>query len=251
MRAFSATLLLLLGYCNAVRGAPPSDVETTLRREVKSYRLSGVASIEALTRAASEFKIPMGIELFDADGAKQVNVSLDKTTVRDLVRAILDSIGSYEMRPDGDILHIYPRNVFKDERNFLNIRLKSFESKNDFVITANRRFHAQVRMIVAPRVPADTGTGSAGSVATGLGDKRVDLSLKDKTVRDVLDALSRPADYKVWIVVHSSAAPLTRGGYWRSRFVTREASETESQPVWTLIRWGYDPINNRYRDASK
>ncbi len=109
--------------------------------------------------------------------------------------------------------------------------------KNEFVRFASNDLRVRVGRIIRP--PTQPGLGIAGTMATGMGDRKVSFTLVNAKVRDILDKLSLAADFKLWIVTYPESRTLTKSGFRRTASLyTNNVVPDEEQPVWALLQWG-------------
>lgn len=222
-----------------------------LHRPVKSYRLSAPSFISALTQAAAEFRVPIGIEWIRSDASlRAVECTAKDTDVEGLLRQIVALMPGYELDTNHATVHVYPSGAYRDDSDFLNLKIHGLNVRDQYVRAASRTLQLQVRELMRPVVSMDARPhGSAGHVATGLGDKRVNIALGPSTVRDALDALLAPAAFKIWIVTYPASPKLTKGGFKRAESAfSPEPLPDDQQPVWDLLRWGVDPSTGQMHE---
>jgi len=240
------SILLTLLLCRASAADPRQDVgqlERRLQAPVREYDLSEASFVEALIRVANDFHLPMGIEWArEPTSLKNVNLSLRKTTVQQIVEYLVKNQSGYDFSLEkGVIVHVFPRGLVQDRKNFLNLRVEKFEVRNDFVRFADRRLRELASRVVSPR-GRTPGAGEGGSMATGMGDRRVTFELHNATYRDVLDALSLAGDFNLWMVTFSADGSVTPTGFRRTVSPRAGTIVPDSeQPFWELLMWGQKP----------
>jgi hypothetical protein len=117
----------------------------------------------------------------------------------------------------------------------LDLRIGSFEVRNEFVERASRRLQTQAGYVMVPRPVV----GTAGSFVTSPGDGRISFLLPDATIRDVLDRLCRAAGLGIWIVAYPPQLTKTPGGFFRTASIYNDSPiEDEGQPTWDILPWG-------------
>jgi hypothetical protein len=169
--------------------------------------------------------IPMGIELAPRPmpderlrSRRQVaTVSFPPNayvTVQDVLTRMLQAVPGYEAFMDGSVVAVAPRDLRGDDRHFLNRRIASFDVKDVALKDA-------LRAAWSMRLPAgDGGVGSTGQRSSGGGGgmargadmdlrfqrreavlaRHVSLSLRNATLRQVLDRLAEQSGEFVWTV---------------------------------------------------
>jgi hypothetical protein len=243
---FLAVLLLQVPLASH----PSTESETLegkLRVRLRHYTLDEETFLQALTRFAAEFEIPVGIEWSRTPATLQrVRVSWQDVTVHQVIESLVRSQPGYDFEISGGIVHIHPRETLGDARNFLNLGIDQFEVNNEFVGMASRRLRERIRRTLGHSRPPKPGVGEAGSMATGLGDRKISLKLQNVAVRHVLDKLILVADFRVWIVTYSPTA-LTESGFRQVSSPEGNLLPEREQPVWSLLVWSYDPILRVFR----
>lgn len=228
--------------------AEPDALERKLGSRVEEFTLAEDSLLQALARVAAEFEIPMGIELEKTpQESGRVFLSWRRVTLREILESLVKASPNYRLYVNNGVVHVMPRSALSDKRSFLNLPVRELEVKDEFVGLAARRLALQIRQRVSPRPTPPAGSGEAGSIATGMGDRRVSFKLENVTVRDALDALIGAADFKVWIVTYAADLPPARTGFRRTISVHNEQIPEDQQPVWDLLLWGYDPVRRSMR----
>ena len=246
----SSLLVMLLLQVGLATEAPMQGerLQKRLEAKVEEYTLSEDSFLQALTRVASEFEIPMGIEWVRSPGTiRKIQISWHDGTVHEILQSLVKSQPGYELQITNGVVHVFPRSARADRRSFLNLPIDKFQVENDYVQFASRRLQQRLRGVVTPPLAVKPGMGEAGSLATGMGDRRVTFKLGNVTVRDVLDKLSLAADFKIWVVTYPEKTALTATGFYRPLSLFTNAVSDDYQPVWHLLRWGYDPVLKDFR----
>jgi hypothetical protein len=215
------------------------DLDKKLQAEVSGYTVAEDSFVQALTKVASDFKLPMGIEwVRDPGTVGKVNLSLRHTTVRSVIETLVATQKGYDSRKENGVVHIFQREVGSGERNFLNLTVEKFEVRNEFVGMASQDLRALVKRTVSPpRIV--TGGGEGRSYGAGIGERRVSFKLEKVTVRNILDYLLPLAGFKVWIVTFGNTSSLTPTGFYRTTSLWNPGPlPDQEQPVWDLYIWG-------------
>lgn len=241
MRCAVALAVLLakpaLGLCQPQTTEFP---QTALTTTVENYALSENSFVEALTRVASRFKLPMGIEWTkDPSAHRPVNLSWKRTTIREVLESVVKSVPGYQFDFRDGVVHVHYPNSRADPHNFLNLHVESFELHDEFSFAGNRRLYELLHPIVSPAQTPSPGAGEAGDYATGVGGKRVTLRIKNVTAREVLDKLAMAGEFKVWVVTFSGRGKFTSTGFRRTQsLVNLFAITDDAQPIWDAVKWG-------------
>ena len=221
--------------------AAEEELPAKLQRQVEEYTLTADNFLQALTKTAAQFRIPIGVEWIRSPMTSgTVQFSWRSATPEGILRALVDSQPGYELEVKNGIVHIFPRKSVADKNNFLNIQIDKFSVRNEYVAFASHRLWAQVHRTVVP--PLTPGGGEAGSIASGAGDRQISFELENVTVRDILDKLALAAGLKVWVVTYPENPSLTRAGFRSAISVFNENYPIDAQPIWDLLLWGFDPM---------
>jgi len=215
-----------------------SSLDARLRLQVSDYALTADSLLQALTRIAAEFRIPMGVVLQGSPEAGHgVKMSWHRVTVREGLDLLVKSYPGYELDTRGDVLHVYPTAIPADQHNFLTANISSLDA-NDDLMSDNEKLRETVSHILVPEAHAEF------SKRFERGEQYRKFKAENATVRELLDRFLLATDeYKVWVVVYPTQASMTKTGFRRtlSPFDFRLPPDDE-QPIWGIFLWGYDPV---------
>jgi hypothetical protein len=189
--------------------------------------------VAALIRVSSDFQIPMGIVWLNAPLARaELSFAWRDATVQEIIEAIAKTQPGYKVQARNGVVHVFPDGAIPGPQDFLKLKVKAFEIRNDYIEIASFKLHTLVTPLETPYSMSIGATG----------DSKVDLSLKNSSVQDILDALAVASNRKIWIVAFSEDAGLTPSGFRRtiSLWTDRTIPDAD-QPVWELMRWA-DPL---------
>ena len=254
-------LFVLVFCCTSLTSrsvAQTLDLDTKLQREVRNYELVAGNFLEGLLAVASKNEIPLGVEwVRGSTTVSPILISLERSTIRQVLAAIVATNSEYGMDVSNGVLHVFPRGSAGAPDDFLNVRIQHFEVKNEFIAVASRQLETAVRLAVRPPAPmlreqgilgADVAAGSAGHTASGLGDKQISFSMDNSKARDILDRLLQMGDLKIWVVTLPSDGERTRTGFKKvSTLYTQDVLADSEQPAWDLLLWGFDPFSQSLR----
>lgn len=219
-------------------GSTPTDhLDSRLDRSVANYHVTSANFVGALVQAASEFKVPMGIQWVNTPESKaNVDLSWRDSTVRQILTAITATQPGYEITLNNGVVHVSPTSM-PPAQNFLLVKVESFELHQGVVELAERNLRTFIRTRMAPTPSESMGVG--GSLATNVGEPRIDLQMNNVVAEDVLDALTTKSSRKIWVVTFVEDSKLTVMGFRRTLSLWSESPVPEvEQPVWNMFRWG-------------
>lgn len=233
------------------RGAT-TDLDCRLAFKPQQYSIEASNLLEAIAKVGTEFHIPLGIEWAAADGGQPIKLSWRGASVREILDSVVGSNPKYGIEYGNGVVHVFSTALRSDQRNFLNIRLPDFQVQDEFVTSANRRLLEHVRRVANP-VPEETlpDGGCAGSMGIGRGDKKATFTLRNASLREILDQLLASADYRVWIVSFQPELRTTSRGFFVTNSVYGGQSEASVQPRWDLLFWGFDPVRRDWNHEWK
>ena len=123
----SSTATLLVIVASAWAQQSPVQTPNPATDEVQNFSLEANSFIDALLKISAQFQFPLGLEwVKTADTLKPVRFSRTNTTVKDIIQAMVSMHAGYEWRTEDGVVHVFQRDLVNDDRNPLNIVLKSF-----------------------------------------------------------------------------------------------------------------------------
>jgi hypothetical protein len=247
MLARIAVLLLAFQFLGAARPASPPSVPDELRsklgKRVTDYSLEANSFVEALTRVAGEFQIPIGIAWVNAPAARaKVSLSMKSATVLELIEAVVKTQPGYEVSLGKSVVHVSSASWVPGRQSPLTLKVKKFEVHGETVEVASRQLHDLVRIAASPpKLPPGGGHrgGVAGSLFGNSDEPKISVQLSDVTIEDALDAIIHASARKIWIVTFSNSLILTPKGFRRTQTLWNNFPIPDSeQPLWDLLHWG-------------
>lgn len=252
---FYALLLitLVLPRWDLPQPSNTKQLRTKLQRRVDNYSLSAPTLLQALTKVASQFEIPMGIEwVKEPSTMRPVLFSRKHATVYQIIESLVNSQRGYRFDVGDEIVHVSPRRSSKSPHSFLDMRINRFDVQHEFVAVASYRLRRLVNVPVMSRrdtSPSNTtpgspssGSGTAGSITSGSGDRRVSLKVRNATVRTILDRLCLAADLRIWVVTYPPRFTTTKDGFRRTAALHTDVSvPDDEQPMWVFLPSGVEP----------
>jgi len=214
------------------------NLQGKLRAAVDKYVISEETFPSALIKVSERFEVPMGIEWIKSpETLRSVNLSWSHTTANQIVESLTRQFG-YELQVKDEIINVFPRGRLRDEHDLLNLRIKSFAVRDEYVEQASRRLQAVVKRTVTPPSPSPQ-LGEAGSFSVSSKDRKVNFALQNATVREILDQLSISSALKIWIVSYPEKATKTQSGFYGTAALHVPGPlADEDQPVWVFLPWG-------------
>jgi hypothetical protein len=158
--SFSAILLLIVASASAQQSSSG---------EVQNYSLEANNFIDALLKISAQFQFPLGVEwVKTADTLKPVRFSRNRTTVKDIIQAVVSMYAGYDWRTEDGVVHVFQRDLVKDSRNPLNITVKTFGWNHKMIFSEANSLLAQLVGQVVDPLPIGRGLG--GSFPSGVGE---------------------------------------------------------------------------------
>lgn len=210
-------LLFASGMSNAVEQNPESKIRAKLKAPVRSFDNQNKPLIPTLLKIAADYHLPMGIEKVVKEAVeKPITVKLHQGTVAQLLDLAVAQLPGYSWASREGAIHIYGAEEMNQPSNLLNQILPYFTVKNETLDDANMKlrqmFFAAVENLGGAYVGSYIGT-------PGLGEKRISLTMRNSTVRSILNRLAALHGEAVWISIVNperlSQKPLPRAGLWR------------------------------------
>lgn len=247
MKPILITLLFLGLYTGHVFAASRPPLKTILETSVPQYAITSDNLLQALSRVASEFGVPVGIEW---QGAIRAGGRIEKTWQATTVGAILKDLVStdpeYDLVVANGVAHVRPRAATSDASNFLNLVLPSFSVRDVFTADALAKLQREVRSIIelpGAKLPAVACAGSGGY---GVGEVRQSVSVQDATVRDALDKLLLGSEMMMWLVAFDLTSTTPRG-YNATIPLYPRAEQVSGEPHVHFIPPYSDPVTGKVR----
>jgi hypothetical protein len=216
------------------------DLDAKLQTRVHSYQLQANNFIEALTRAASDFQIPMGIEWVNTPAARaSVSLTWKDASVREVLQAIVETQPGFEILVGPGVVHVLSPELGPDRENPLKLNVNVFEVHDVPAESASRELREIVKRTISPPGPQQGTGGVAGSGFSNIDDPKISVRLKNVNLEEVLDALALTSARKIWIVTFSDNPGLTPTGFRRTLTLWNNFPlPDDEQPVWDLLHWG-------------
>ena len=149
----------------------------------------------------------------------------------------------YQVEVSNGVVHLRQVMLAGSAKNPLNVTVPEFSVSNVYVGQAGFKLQDLVNGMIFPRKRGDE-PASAGSYSGGAGDRLISLSMKNTTMRDILDALLTRSGYIMWLVVFGPHQP--DSGYWKTTPPWRKTKELQQPDIDFVTRY-HDPTTNRYR----
>ena len=220
----------------------PYELQARLEAQVHKRTVRARDLPSALATVGGEFRIPMVIEWIEEPEGNDVEASVPVGTVGDLIRAVVDSRPGYGLENSNGLIHVFNQQFLDDPENFLNVEVQSFEETRQPASLTGRDLLTLVRRTVSPPPPPPPGRRPGGigfSQAVSVDEPLVTVTLKDATVRQALEALTREADNEIWVVTFLDSPQVTPTGFRRTKTLWNSFPIPDSaQPVWDFFRWG-------------
>jgi hypothetical protein len=230
--SFSAILLLIVASASAQQSSSG---------EVQNYSLEANNFIDALLKISAQFQFPLGVEwVKTADTLKPVRFSRNRTTVKDIIQAVVSMYAGYDWRTEDGVVHVFQRDLVKDSGNPLNITVREFGWNHKMIFSEANGLLAQlVGQIVNP---LPIGRGIGGSFPSGIGEPTFILNIRDGSARSILNRIVTVSKFNIWVATFPSVAAPNPSG-----FLQTIGTQNHDGPFWMMLRWGDPPLENMTR----
>jgi hypothetical protein len=234
----------LLSASTCSRREPRNRTRSKLHSTVQTYTVSAQNLLEALARVSGDFDLPMGIE-WESSTVPYHPVSLSyehSTTPFRILQDLVAFEPPYSFSTGNGVVHVSKGAIFYDSRNFLNIRIGSFQASSEYVFDLSYRRLYQTVLEQTNPVPKPEALGYGGSNTIAAGDRKVSFYLQDATVRDVLDRFVTSAGFNIWLVTFPEVKTVAPKGFFKMTSIFSPNLPDNKLPIWDLLRPGYDPV---------
>ena len=183
-------------------GQPLSD---KLNRKVADLPKSN-APVEQLIEIARQYQIPMGIEWVEPVNKVKPPTSSplalsESETVKDLIIQIVGKLAGYQVIMHDSFVYVAQEQVIADVRNFLNFRIPEINFSKSVLGAAEGALRLQIRMTFNPAKYAGSWNGGYGYPPEEKGkERKITLSFRNATIREILNGLVAAHGNAVWIV---------------------------------------------------
>lgn len=213
--------------------------------DVENYSLETNSFIDALLKISARFQFPLGVEwVKSADTLKPIQFSWTRTTLTEILRAVVSTPIGYDWRMEDGVVHVFNRTLMENPRNPLNVVIQSFGQAPQTVGFANAVLSGMVGNVV--RHPESHGI--AGSVLGYPGEPEFRFPAENVPARTVLNEIvmaglltAGPSTQRIWIATFPEPPTFSRIGFLE---VVPTFASDQNPPFWNLLRWGAAPLAN-------
>jgi hypothetical protein len=199
-------LLLLASTLNA------QDLSSRLAQPA-GYQPKATTTLQQLIEVAQHYRIPMGIEWIQEskDDTDPLPEPVKRSTVNDLIAAILQNAPGYVAQQRNGVLQIAKMDFLDKPENFLNLRISEFELQDANMFGAKSQLRNSIDLELHPN---RAGYGSNGGYGYGVPrdddfDKRnITFAGNDLTVREILTKIAAANGNALWVVQFSPSQKL-------------------------------------------
>jgi hypothetical protein len=242
MRRYFLAVAVILTVLPPLQAA--ESIQEKLQTRVPNCNLSEPTFVDALASVASQFKIPVGIELVATPSVLQpVKLSKRRATVMEIFAALVRSEKGYDLRVSDGIVHVFQKDLVDQRSNFLNIRIKSFDAPHTTAGAAGQRLWMllNAKLYRPPPTPGPHG-GIGFSLAEPTDEPTFSLHLRNTTVRRILDCVAISSKDNIWLVTFAPGRSFMPSGFRRTVSPTKPGATSDAgQPGWEMLRWGEKP----------
>jgi len=229
-----ATLLVSL----AVADLESQDLQGRLDATVDEYTLAAPSLLHALHKLATDFRLPMGVEwVRDRRSLTPVRLSWRAARVSEIVAQVVAAYPNYRTSTSGTIVHVSLDGLGNVPADPLSVRLGAIDIRNERLsVASGLRIRSRAAQALRPTLSV---RGEASSVASGPGgDRRVNITSADPTLRDALDALAVSAGGVIWVVTYPPRGESPAGRWNQTVTLGGHAVAAQFEPHWVFLPWG-------------
>jgi hypothetical protein len=202
VRVARINLLLFSFLLLAVEPVYSENLEAKLTQQANYIPAAGTTLTELLD-VAQHYGIPMGIEWVYQPTMEELRpIVPNKATVEDLIKSILQQSLGYQMETAKGVLHIYQPFLYTDPKNFLNIRVPTFEVKDATVFGIEAKLRRDIPKVLHPE-PHESGSSGGriigGHRSDGFDLNNITFSGKNICIREVLDNTIVQNGNSLWV----------------------------------------------------
>jgi hypothetical protein len=188
---------------------------------------------EQLIEIAQQFKIPIAIEWLEANELSKSTLVFNRGSVLDLIKAVMQQSPEQQLIIEDRILYISAPTVISHPLNFLNLRIESYEVKNESLFGAEDMLRININMMLYPELYKNGYNGGyGGGYPHAFWKKNITFSGENLTIREILTKIAEKSGNALWIV----------------RLKPDEFAG--DKPNWAGIpidEYGHSPLNTRWR----
>jgi hypothetical protein len=188
--------LFLLGLCVYTHGSGQtiaSKLEQTGEFDSKSTTLRG-----QLVDFAQRYGIPMGIELGEGSDKSIRPIHIESDTAAEVLRRIVRQGPGYDFDLGDGVVNVYSVRLVNDYKNFLNLRVRSYDIKEEDLSAAQNYLQLAINRTLHPNLNYGGGWGGVRGDSLDIG--KISFSGDNLTVRQILNRLIAIHGGALWVV---------------------------------------------------
>jgi len=233
----ASSLFMLMVSCSSARA---QELETKLARRVTAFDSESSSTLGQLTDFARKFQIPMGIEWQDkSEGGLTPPIHARNTTAQHILGQILQAEPGNRYRVREGIVHVFALPILNDSRNFLNLRIPTFQVENESLFGAEFLLRVSIHRVLNPSQGYGGGHGHGVPRNDMFDVRNLSFAFTGATVRQILDGIVARQGNALWVVRMNPSRLMDNG-----RFYVQLASPTGKEPApdfyWQFIPLSYD-----------
>jgi hypothetical protein len=223
----------------------PEPISQLLAESKETYVLEAETLGEALLRFSVDWRTPAVIVWqITVETKRPVRLTFQDTSGEEVLSKLLDQFPEYVVRQKDQYLWIGLRSEEGNPASFLNLQVPHFEARGEPLGYASGVLYNRVVDIMkGPSRPSQPpGSGIGGSIAYGLGgERKVDVSVSDISVCDLLGLLVASAGERSYIVTYPEEDSFTTNGYRKTTGYRNPKSSSDRTWPWAVYI-GWDEI---------
>jgi hypothetical protein len=216
VRSFCAALpiALAVSYCHGDGSAARQIGQALLEKSVPGFSVTQANRLNALLQLAQQQRVPLGIEYVERQAlVERISLNVLETSLENLLRMILPADRGYRWSVDDGVVLISNAKI-SAAPSLLDRVIPDYELKRPATLQeAALLLKMDLELELDPSIGGFAGNFAPGDTTRKIGP----LHVKNRTVRQILNALVETAGGAAWIVPIPPRQPdkIPAQGLWR------------------------------------
>ena len=230
-------LLLVTLFILPSSSVTAQGLQSKLAQKVKAFDSESSSTVRQLIDFAQRFQIPMGIEWVDkSEESVAPPVHARNTTAQHILQQIVQAKHGNGFTLTGGVVHVFATSIINDRRNFLNLRVPSFQVKNESLFGAEYLLRVSIHQVLNPSPGYGGGYGHGVPRSDTFDVRNVSFSINNATVRQILNSIAARQGNALWVVRIKPSQMMANGRFYAQ---TISATSKEAAPDF---HWVFIPL---------